>query len=78
MNNTGKILTAVAAGAVAGAVLGILFAPDKGSETRRKINDQGKKVADDLKNQFEKISGKCNDFKNGIQQKVKETAEELA
>jgi gas vesicle protein len=78
MNNTGKILTAVAAGAVAGVVLGILFAPDKGSETRRKINDQGKKVADDLKNQFEKISGKCNDFKNGIQQKVKETAEELA
>lgn len=78
MNNTGKILTAVAAGAAAGAVLGILFAPDKGSETRRKINEQGKKVADDLKNKFEKISGKCNDLKNGIQLKVKETTEGLA
>ena len=31
MKNTGKILTAIAAGAAAGAVLGILFAPDKGT-----------------------------------------------
>lgn len=78
MNNTGKIITAVAAGAAVGAVLGILFAPDKGSETRRKINDQGKKIAGDLKSQFEKVKGKCNDLKDGIQQKVKETTEEFA
>ena len=49
MNNTGKILTAVAAGAAAGVILGVLFAPDKGSETRRKINEQGKKIADGVK-----------------------------
>lgn len=78
MNNTGKIVTAVAAGAVAGAVLGILFAPDKGSETRKKINEQGKKVADGIKTKFEKMSGKCNDLKDDIRQKMKETAEEFA
>lgn len=78
MNNTGKIVTAVAAGAVAGAVLGILFAPDKGSETRKKINEQGKKVAEGLKTKFEKVSGKCNDLKDDIRQKMKETAEEFA
>jgi gas vesicle protein len=44
MNNSGKILAAVAAGIAAGAVLGILFAPDKGTETRKKIADQGKKL----------------------------------
>lgn len=43
MNRTGKIITAFAAGAAAGAVLGILFAPGKGRETRKKINEQGKK-----------------------------------
>ena len=44
MNNTSKILAALAIGVAAGAVIGILFAPDKGSETRKKISDQGKKA----------------------------------
>ena len=52
MNNTTKILAAFAAGALAGAALGILFAPDKGSETRKKIGEEGKKIADSMKNKF--------------------------
>jgi gas vesicle protein len=63
MNNTTKILTAFVIGAVAGGVLGILFAPDKGSETRRKINEQGRKIGEDLKNKFnemkEKTTNEC-------------------
>ena len=56
MNNTTKILAAFAAGALAGAALGILFAPDKGSETRKKIGEEGKKIADSMKNKF--LAGK--------------------
>ncbi len=78
MNNTGKIITAVAAGAAAGAILGILFAPDKGTETRRKINEQGKKLADEMKNRMEKVKVKCNEMKDDFEKRVKETAEELA
>lgn len=77
MNNTGKILTALVAVATAGAIVGILFAPDKGSETRRKINEQGKKIADDVKNKFRKGKEKFNELKEDIVQTVKEKVEEF-
>ena len=49
MTESGKIVTAVAVGALAGIITGILFAPDKGSETRKKIADTARKVADNVK-----------------------------
>lgn len=45
MNNTAKIIVAVLAGAAAGVVAGILLAPDKGSETRKKVAEAGRKVS---------------------------------
>ncbi len=70
MKNTVKILAAFAAGAAAGAILGILFAPDKGSETRKKIADKGKKLTNSLEKEFsrgrEKIIGLKNDAKEKI------------
>ena len=46
MKNTSKILIALGAGIAIGGVLGVLFAPDKGSETRHKIAEGSKKFAD--------------------------------
>ena len=48
MNNTSKILIALGAGVAIGGVLGILFAPDKGSETRHKIAEDSKKFVDNI------------------------------
>lgn len=78
MNNTAKILTAIAAGAAAGFVAGILFAPDKGSETRRKINERGKRFAEDIKDKFSKGKEKFNDLKENFEKTVKERVEEFA
>lgn len=61
MNDTGKVLVAAAAGALVGGILGILFAPDKGSETRHKIAESGKKFTDTVKDKVhtgkEKLQG---------------------
>jgi gas vesicle protein len=46
MKNTSKILIALGAGLAIGGVLGVLFAPEKGSVTRQKIAEGSKKFAD--------------------------------
>jgi gas vesicle protein len=58
MENTAKILTAFVIGAAAGALLGIMYAPDKGSETRKKINEEGKKMTDAIKNKYNDVREK--------------------
>jgi gas vesicle protein len=40
------LLVAFAGGAIAGAVLGIMLAPDKGENTRRKVADYAQDKAD--------------------------------
>ncbi len=49
----GKLLLGVLAGVAAGALLGILMAPDKGSETRKKFTKKGTDFAEDLEGKFE-------------------------
>jgi gas vesicle protein len=78
MKSIAKIATAIAAAAAAGAILGVLFAPDKGSETRRKISKQGKDVADDLKNSFNKGKEKINGFREDLAKSIQEKVDEFA
>ncbi len=63
--SSGKILLGVLAGIAAGAALGILFAPDKGSNTVKKMTDKADDFVDELKNKFsERIKSVTDKFEN--------------
>lgn len=68
--SSGKILLSVLAGVAVGALLGVLFAPDKGSETRKKISKKGKDYADALTEKF-------NEFLDDISEKFEKVNEEV-
>ena len=50
----GKVILGILAGAAAGSLIGILFAPDKGIDTRKKIVNKGEDYVGNLK---EKVNG---------------------
>ena len=66
---SGKTALGILAGIGAGVILGVLFAPDKGSNTRKKIMDRGQGLADDLKAKYEGLYEEISDkFDNFVEQ----------
>lgn len=60
---TGRIVLSIAAGVAAGAILGVLFAPDKGSATRKKIVDKKDDVVDSVNELLDRVTGKLEAVK---------------
>lgn len=56
-----KVVLGVLGGIAAGAIAGILLAPDKGSRTRKKIVSKGKNFADDVKSKLEDLYENATD-----------------
>ena len=69
--NAGKVVLGVMAGIAAGAVLCILFAPEKGSDTRKKICRKKEELGDSLKDKFD-------EFVDGISQKFEEVKSDIS
>lgn len=57
-----KVVLGILAGVAGGAILGLLFAPEKGVRTRKKIVDSSEEYAEELKDTF-------NDYVNAIAKK---------
>lgn len=52
---SGKVLLGLLAGVAAGALAGILFAPAKGTKTRKRILKKGENYVDALKGKFDEL-----------------------
>ena len=72
--DSSKVLLGFLGGLAIGAIAGILLAPEKGSETRKKISDMASDVTDAVENS---ISQALDKVKDKYSQTIRE-GEELA
>lgn len=53
--NSGKVFLGILAGVATGTLAGILFAPEKGTKTRKKITRKGEDYLDAVKDTFNEL-----------------------
>ena len=82
MNDNLKVVVALLAGLAAGAALGILFAPDKGSDTRDKLSQSLKDFGDSIKekaaDEINNLSGLKDKVVNSIKGKLRDVEQEYS
>ncbi len=71
MRDDSKILIALLAGMAAGAALGILFAPEKGSETRDKLSDSLKNLGDSIRDLAAEEIENLTEFKEKVVENIR-------
>ena len=85
----GKVFWGIVTAAAAGAVIGLLFAPEEGTQTRKKIKKRTNSLASELIEALEKskekaastaedLKDKGQKYKNDITDKAEELADDAA
>ena len=72
--DNGRVLLGLLAGVAAGATLGILFAPDSGTNTRKKIMKKGEDYAGSLKGQYNHLLSALNDEVDEFKDEINKVA----
>jgi gas vesicle protein len=73
----GNSILAILAGAAIGVGLGILFAPDKGAETRRKISQKGSDSINGIKEKLEELMNIFNEKLNLAELEAKDFGQNM-
>ncbi|SHI48448.1 YtxH domain-containing protein [Pseudozobellia thermophila] len=81
-NDSGNILLAVLTGAIIGAGAGILYAPDKGTKTRKKIKKGALKTKEDLTHRLtqaaDELTKTAEEKKLDFEQKLEDTLSNMS
>ena len=70
-----KLLAGILIGAAVGTVLGILLAPDKGAETRKKLSQKKDKMRENLMNKFGEVKESIKEKYDSIRKEANEILE---
>ncbi|ASO04858.1 YtxH-like protein [Arenibacter algicola] len=81
-NDSGNTLLALLTGAAIGAGIGILYAPDKGTKTRKRIKKKAMETTDDLTSRIshakEELTKTAEAKKIDFEQKLEETISNMS
>lgn len=70
MKTSNKVWIALGTGFAIGTILGVLFAPDKGEVTRKKLSEGGSKLSEQLKEKVQKSKEKLMAFKEDVKERI--------
>jgi len=81
MNDNSKVLIGLLTGLAAGAALGLLFAPEKGSETRDRLNqslkDLGETIKDRAADEINALANLKDKVVSSVKSKLNDAEEEF-
>ena len=77
MNNASKLLIAIGASMAIGAAIGVLYAPEEGYETRRKIMKRSKKLAGMVGDSIDDGKESLEEIKNVFQKQLHKVNESI-
>lgn len=82
MNDNSKVLVGLLVGIAAGAALGLLFAPEKGSDTRDKLSESLKDLGDSIKDkaadEINNLTSLKDKVVDSIKSKLRDAEEEYS
>jgi gas vesicle protein len=76
MNSTGKVVLAIIGAAAAGAIIGMLVAPEKGSDLRKRITDATGDWSNQLSSLLEQGKAQLENLKQSATQQTENVAGE--
>lgn len=74
--SSGKVVLGLLAGIATGAIAGLLFAPDKGSDTRKKITKKSKDYEKKMEKKFNKNIDIANKKFDKLKSEISDFAEQ--